>query len=142
MLKKDICGRAGILLGSIALLLVIIHFMAGPFAARPTLESLVAAKTLAIKHAALDAFHGKEVVQAAKSAAWDIDRILSASIAVMAAGAVILGMIGWARKEERRIAVAAAMLGLATVAFQPAIALFGAIILAALIVGILQSLLG
>ncbi|MBC3945354.1 hypothetical protein H8S21_08440 [Erwinia persicina] len=142
MFKKDVCGWAGILLGSIALLLVITHFMAGPFAPRPSLESIVATKTLAIKHAALDALHGKPLVEKAKSVGWNIDRILSIISAMMGAGAVILGIIGWARKEEHRVAAAAGLLGLKTIAFQPAMAIVAAIILAVLIAGVLQGLLG
>lgn len=142
MFKKDICGWAGILLGGIALLLVITHFMAGPFAPRPSLESLVATKTLSIKHAALDALKGKPVVEEVKRAAWDIDRILLTVTGIMATGAVIFGLIGWARKEERRIAAVAAILGLATIAFQPAMAILAVIILVVLIVGIVQNLLG
>jgi hypothetical protein len=142
MFKKDVCGWAGILLGSIALLLVITHFMAGPFTPRPSLESIVATKTVAIKHAALDALHGKPLVEKAKSVGWNIDRILSVISAMMGTGAVILGIIGWARKEEHRVAAAAGLLGLATIAFQPAMAIVAAIILAVLIAGILQGLLG
>lgn len=142
MFKKDICGWFGILVGGIALLLVTTHFMAGPFAPRPSLENRLVTKTLAVKHAALDALQGKPPVEAVKHVVWDIDRILSAVTGIMAAVAVMLGLIGWARKEERRIAAVAAILGLATIAFQPALVFVAAIILAALIIGILQSLMG
>lgn len=134
MFKKNGCSWIGVLLGGIALLLVITHFMAGPFAPRPSLESVVATK-------ALNVLKGKALAEEVKSAAWDIDRLISAATGLLAAGAVILGMAGWARKEEKRV-VSAVTVGLMTIAFQPALAIVGVVILVALIAGILQSLLG
>lgn len=135
MFKKNGCSWIGVLLGGIALLLVITHFMAGPFAPRPSLESVVATK-------ALNVLKGKALAEEVKSAAWDIDRLISAATGLLAAGAVILGMAGWARKEEKRVVSAAVTVGLMTIAFQPALAIVGVVILVALIAGILQSLLG
>lgn len=59
----------------------------------------------------------------------------------MACGAVILGIIGWARKEEHRVAAAAGILGMATIAFQPAMTVFALIILFALITIYLQDII-
>ncbi|ROR13165.1 hypothetical protein [Erwinia sp. JUb26] len=59
----------------------------------------------------------------------------------MACGAVILGIIGWAHKEEHRVAAAAGILGMATIAFQPAMTVFALIILFALITIYLQDII-
>lgn len=60
----------------------------------------------------------------------------------MAAVAMIISIISWAPKEKRSRVTGGTELGLATIVFQPTMAIFAAIILAALIVGVLQGLAG
>lgn len=65
MFKKDLFGWIGIAVGSIALLLAMVHFYAGPFSPQLTLESLVASKAVAIKHSLLATLTGHRVFESA-----------------------------------------------------------------------------
>lgn len=143
MFKKDGCSWTGITIGSIALLLALTHFMAGPFSPQPSLESLVAAKSVAIKHATIAALQGKEVISTPLPRTWNIDRLLATVIAVFAAGSIIFGTLGGlVRKEDPRTAMAAALLGASTIALQFAIAVLGVVVLVMLIVGVISALSG
>jgi len=53
--NKSVFGTVGIIVGSVALLLSLIHFWAGPFSPKPTIESVVAEKAASIRKAAIDA---------------------------------------------------------------------------------------
>ncbi|KAB8309957.1 hypothetical protein EH228_12340 [Erwinia endophytica] len=143
MIKKDWCSWTGIVLGAIALILALTHFMTGPFTPHPSLESLVAEKTVAIKHAAISALQGKEIITTPLPRAWDIDRIISAVVAVFAASSILLGALGGLlRKENKHAAITAVLLGIGTVALQFAIMAFGVVLLIVLITGVVSALTG
>lgn len=143
MTKKDWCSWTGIATGAIALMLALTHFMAGPFSPQPSLESLVAAKAVAIKYATIAALQGKEVISSSRPDARDGDRIVSAVIAVFAAGSIIFGALGGlVRNENPRAAMAAALLGFSTIALQFAIMALCVILLIVLVAGVINALCG
>lgn len=143
-MKKNWCCWTGTGMGSIALMLALIHFMAGPFSAQPPLEEIIATNAVAIKQATLAALRGKkEVMATPPDSLWDKDRMLSAAIAALAAGAVILGVLGgMVHKENRRVATAAVLLGIATVELQFAAMVLSVVLLLVLIAGVISLLSG
>lgn len=130
----------GIGIGSIALLLALVHFWAGPFSPQPTLEQTVAEKAVAIKKATIAALKGEKSPAPEQVKSRDLDEILSIVTAVLGGLAIILGVIGYAKKEPMRVAGGAAILGGSAIAFQFLALALGAIIIAILIVAVLGNL--
>ena len=93
----------GIGFGSIALVLAVAHFSLGPISPKPTLEQAVADKAVALKQATIAALKGTEA-PVARSRELDADRVLSTATAVLGALAMILGVVGYAKKEPLRVA--------------------------------------
>lgn len=142
MLKKDLFGWIGIAAGGTALLLLVVHFYAGPFSPPPTLESLIAGKALAIKESLVASLLGNKVPDTVTRPHYSLDRIVQIIIAVLAASAVILGIIGEVCKGNRQAASAAIMLGAGTLYFQFAFLALGVIAVILLIVIVLSFLSG
>jgi len=129
--------------GSLALLLAIVHFWAGPFSTKPTvtLEQTVAEKAVALKKAAMAALRGEKAQPTTPPPSTvDIDKITDVSTAVMAGLAIILGVFAFATREPMRASVGSAALGIGALVFQFAVVALGAIILVILIVGVLSAL--
>ncbi|OKP26245.1 hypothetical protein [Serratia fonticola] len=142
MLKQNIFGWSGIALGGLALLLAMVHFYAGPFAPQQTLESLVAGKAVAIKESLLASLAGHQIPEKVSRPHYDVDRILKIVTAVLAVGAVVLGAIARACKENPRAVSAAVMLGIGTLAFQIAMFAFGVVMAIFLIFLVLSLIFG
>jgi len=133
-------GFIGIAVGAAALLLVLVHFWAGPFSPQPTLESTVAEKAVAIRDATVAALKGEEVNEYASPSEMNLDKALDISGSVLGGIAVILGVLGFAKKESARVAGGAAVLGAGAIAFQFAALAVGAIIIAILIAAVISQL--
>lgn len=142
MLKQNIFGWSGIALGGLALLLAMVHFYAGPFAPQQTLESLVAGKAVAIKESLLASLAGHQIPEKVSRPHYDVDRILKIVTAVLAVGAVVLGAIARACKENPRAVSAAVMLGIGTLAFQIAMFAFGVVMAIFLVLLVLSLIFG
>lgn len=130
----------GIAFGAVALLLVLVHFWAGPFSPQPTLESTVAEKAVAIRDATVAALKGEEVRDYAPPSEMNLDKALAVSGSVLGGIAVILGVLGFAKKESARVAGGAAVLGAGAIAFQFAAVAVGAIVVAILIAAVISQL--
>ena len=130
----------GILFGSIALLLSLVHFWAGPFTPQPTIETVVAEKAVSIRNATLSALKGEKPVQQYQTSKWDTDRVADVITAVLGGLAFIFGVIGFAKQEPKRVVGGAAALGMSAVAFQfiamYAMALLVVILIAAVLSGL------
>ncbi|ATM77142.1 hypothetical protein CRN79_15425 [Serratia fonticola] len=142
MLRQNIFGWSGIALGGLALLLAMVHFYAGPFAPQQTLESLVAGKAVAIKESLLASLAGHQIPEKVSQPQYDVDRILKIVTAVLAVGAVVLGAIAGACKENPRAVSAAVMLGIGTLAFQIAMFAFGVVMAIFLVLLVLSLIFG
>ncbi len=139
--EKAVLGFFGIGVGSVALMLALVHFWAGPFSPQPTLEQTVAEKAVAIRDATVAALKGETPPPPEPATAdYDLDRIASIATAGLGGLAVILAVIGIALKEPVRVAGGAAVLGAAALAFQFAALALGAIVLVLLIAAVLESL--
>ena len=137
--SKSTLSFIGIGLGSVALLLALVHFWAGPFSPQPTLEQTVAEKAVSIKQATLAALKG-EKAPPPQSRTIDTDQLISIGTAILGGIAIILGVIGFAKKEPIRVAGGAAVLGGSAIAFQFAVIALGAIVLAILVAAVLSQI--
>lgn len=133
-------GFIGITIGSIALLLALVHFWAGPFSPQPTLETTVAEKAASIKNATIKALKGEEYREIYKSN-WDADRITNVSTAVLGGLAFILSILAFAKQEPTRVAAGGAALGVSAIAFQ-FIAMYAMALLVVLLIAAVISGLG
>ena len=138
--EKSTISFIGISVGAIALMVALVHFWAGPFSPQPTLEQTIAEKAVAIKEATLSALKGEEPSVPIQTKSYDLDEILGIVTAVLGGFAIILGVIGYAKKEPARVAGGAAVLGGGAIAFQFMALALGAIIIAILIAAVLGNL--
>ncbi len=141
--KQPFVGFSAILLGAAALLLAITHFWAGPFSPQPELETTVAEKAVAIRDATIAALKGEERPSPRSIDAGsrrDLDRIASIATGVMAGLAIVLAVVSLALHEPLRVAAGGVILGGAALAFQFAVLAIAAIVVAALIAGVLGEL--
>lgn len=97
-------------------------------------------KSAVIRDATVAALKGKEVEQPAYRSKMDLDKALDITGAVLGGIAIILGVLGFAKKEPVRIAGGAAVLGAGAIAFQFAALAVGAIIVAILIAVVVSQL--
>ncbi len=130
----------GISIGSIALLLALFHFYAGPFSPQPTLENTVAEKAVAIRDATISALKGEKREKKTIMTEITLDKITDIATAMLGGIAIILGIIGFAKKEPIRVAGGAAALGGGAIAFQFLTIAVGAIICAILIAAVLNQI--
>jgi hypothetical protein len=138
--RKSTIGFFGIGIGAIALLMAIVHFWAGPVTPQPSLEKTVAERAVAIKNATIAALRGEKVEEQAATHRIDLDQGLRLATGVMGGLAVILGVVGFAKRESLRVAGGAVFLGGAAIAFQFVIIALGVVLLAILIVAVLSQI--
>lgn len=130
----------GIGIGAMALLLALFHFYAGPFSPQPTLEDTVAEKAVAIRDATIAVLKGEEREKKTVRSEMNLDKALQVGTALLGGIAIILSVIGFAKKESIRVAGGAAALGSAAIAFQFLTIALGAIIFAILIAAVLNQI--
>ena len=133
-------SMVGIALGGAALLLAVVHFWAGPFAPKASIERTVAETAVAIRDATVAAMRGEEIEDATSESEFDLDKGLEILAAVLGGSAIILGVFGFAKGEPARAAGGAASLGAGAIAFKFAVVALGAIVLAILVAGVLSQL--
>ncbi len=119
-IKRNLFSFIGLLLGALALLLAITHFLAGPFSPPPSLETLVAGKITAVRESALAALKGVPLPEKQRVRSWDIDTILTISTSFTAIIAIVFGVVATFYKENRLGIQAALLFGAGTLAFQVA----------------------
>ncbi|NIT55752.1 MAG: hypothetical protein GWN00_05790 [Aliifodinibius sp.] len=133
-------GFVGIAVGSMALLLALVHFWAGPFSPQPTLETTVAEKAASIKSATIKALKGEEYKKTYK-ASWNADKVTNVATAIFGGIAFILSILAFAKKEPTRVAAGGAVLGVSAIAFQ-FIAMYAMALLVVLLIAAVLSSLG
>jgi hypothetical protein len=135
------CGIIGVVVGSIALLLALVHFWAGPFSPQQTIESSIGEKAASIRRATIDALKGKEPVKETYIAKWDADKVTQVITAVLGGLALILAVVAFIRHEPKRIVGGAAALGVSAIAFQ-FIAMYAMALLVVLLISAALSSMG
>ncbi|KAG1651230.1 Inner membrane protein YidI [Nymphon striatum] len=132
-LSKSKLGLFGILFGSIALMMALVSFWAGPFSPQPTLETTVVEKATSLRQKAIDVLKGKEVEKTYIQPSWDIDKTIDTAIPVISVFAILLGLFSFIKKESNRVAGGAAALGVSAIAFQ-FVAMYAMALLAVLLI--------
>ncbi len=130
----------GMGMGSIALLLALLHFWAGPFSPQPSLEQVVADKAVALKNKTIAALKGQDTEALQQGRKFDRDRVADIVSASLGGLAIILAVFGIARREPMRVAGGAAVLGGGAIAFQFLALALGAIVLAILVAAVLSQI--
>ena len=138
--KRSTTGFVGIAVGSIALMMAIVHFWMGPFSPQASVERTVAERAVAIKHATIAALKGESIKEKAPPKNIDLDQGVRIATSVLGGLAVILGVVSFAKREPVRVGGGAAFLGGAAIAFQFAVIALGAIVLAVLIGAVISQI--
>lgn len=128
-------SHAALALGALALVLVVVHFFAGPFAPVQSTGTSVGELAAEIRDAGARALRGEAQPVAARP--WDADRILALVAAALGGLAVALGVVGFVQHEPRRAVIGGIALGSAAIVFQffawLALAILGVMIVMAVI---------
>lgn len=138
--EKPKIGAIGIAIGSVAFLLALFHFYAGPFSPQPILEQTIAEKAVAIRDVTVAALKGKEIKKETQTSKWDADKALDVVTAFLGGLAIIAGIIAYTRKEPLRFAGGAAVLGSGAIAFQFLVIALGVIVVAIILAAVLSQL--
>ena len=127
---------AGLLAGSLATLIAIVHFWAGPIVEPPPLEEVISDKIVATRDATVAKLLGRPAPVRPEPDRWGPDRLVQAGGATLGGLAIVLAAVGFSRRESRRQSLAALGLGVTGVLFP----LLGAVIVIVAVVAILGSL--
>lgn len=101
ILSQNKFSSLGMLLGTIALILGILHFSLGPFSPKPTLQTVVAGQVSAVKKGLIAGITGKQTTAETDKKTVDIDKVIRNTGIVTAVIALGLAFIGGMRKENR-----------------------------------------
>lgn len=117
MFKANPFSAAGLLAGAIALLAGIIHFSAGPFSSEKTLETRIAEKVVAVKKGVISGVRGHAIITPSSSPAINPDKVIDIAGMTIAVVAVICGLVGGMRRENRWSVSGALCFGAGTLLF-------------------------
>jgi len=133
---QPVAGFIGFGMGAAALMIVLVHFWAGPFSPQQRVSVTVGEIAADIRQAAVRKLKGLPQPKPA-AAPWDSDRILKLIAALFAGAAVVTGVVSLVRRETWRPAAGGIALGLGAIAFQvftwAILVVAGALILVAII---------
>ena len=118
---------------------VIFHFVSGPFA--PQAETSVTFGELAsgmVKSAARDLAGMDQPTP--DPVPWDVDRVLKAIATVAGGLAMMLGILGFARHESKRLSLAAITLGVGEITAQFFVAAFAMVLCALVLIAFFQMI--
>lgn len=127
---------AGLLAGSLATLIAIVHFWAGPIVEPPPLEDVISDKIVATRDATVAKLLGRRAPVRPAPDRWGPDRLVQVGGATLGGLAIVLAAVGFSRRESRRQSLAALGLGVTGVLFP----LLGAVMVLVAVVAILGSL--
>ena len=116
--KKSKIGIIGVGIGSVALLLALFHFYAGPLSPQPKLEHTITETALALRDATIAALKGNEIKKEFWPSKWDVDKLVDVITVLFGGLAIISGIFAFIRKESLRVTIGAAVLGGGAIAFQ------------------------
>ena len=116
--KPFAISMTGFLLGALALLVVIVQFVAGPFAPQENVGSSLGEFAGQMARDAVSRFVNGNDGATTVARPWDIDRITLTLAMVAAVLGVVLGVIGLIRHEAPRAVGAAFAIGALAIVFQ------------------------
>jgi len=130
----------GVVVGVVAFGLALAHFWAGPFSPKPPLEEVVAEKAVKIRDAVVAKLKGDENTAPAQAQSFDTDRVVTISTIVASFLAIVLAVVSYIRREDKRVSGSAVALGGVALAVQYLAVAIGAIVLAILVAAVLSKL--
>ncbi len=134
--KGSTSGMIGFVIGSIALLIIVVTYSAGPFAPQQTVGVSLGEIAAEAGKSTFRSWLGLQQPEP-QAIAWDIDRVLKAAVMVLGVLAILLGAVAIIRRERRTVALWAIGLGSGAVAMQFVVTsimlIMGAMIICALI---------
>lgn len=137
--RRPVLGWCGFAAGAGALILALVAFSAGPFAPQPTAGAVLGEFAVDLVQSATRSVAGGER-PAPAAPTRTVDDYLGIAIAILAGGAVVLGLAGLVRREPRDTAVSGVALGAIVVGFQLFTYTVGLIVGAIVIVGTIYAL--
>ena len=138
--SRSTFGLVGLVVGVVAFGLALAHFWAGPFSPKPPREEVVAEKAVKIRDAVVAKLKGEEKAAPARAQAFDTDRVVTISTIVASFLAIVLAVVSYIRREDKRISGSAVALGGVALAVQYLAVAIGAIVLAILVAAVLSKL--
>ena len=135
MNKSSRASAAGLVCGTIALIMAAVHLAAGPFREPPPMEEVIAEKAQSLYDRALELFSDEPAVAPAprpQPTEPAPDQILNGATAGLGAVGIALGVIGFARRESLRACAGAVVLGVAALPWEIGLAVVVAIVLVSL----------
>lgn len=133
-------GFVGVVVGVVAFGLALAHFWVGPFSPKPPLEEVVAEKAVKIRDAVVAKLKGEEKATPAQAQSFDTDRVVTISTIVASFLAIVLAVVSYIRREDKRVSGSAVALGGVALAVQYLAVAIGAIVLAILVAAVLSKL--
>ena len=137
---KSSFGLVGVVAGVIALGLALVHFWAGPFSPKPSIEEVVAEKAVKIRDSVVARLKGLQKPASVQPQGFDTDHVITTSTIVAGFLAVVLAVVSYIRREDNRVSMSAVALGGGAIALQYLAVALGAIVLAILIAAVLSKL--
>jgi hypothetical protein len=116
--KGAMFGIPALILGVLALALALIHFYAGPFGPPPSAGKVIAEKEIKMGGAVIGKVKIGETDASRQQPKLNTDRIVALSTAAAGFLAVVLAVVAYIRREDKRISGSAVALGAAALAFQ------------------------
>ena len=135
--SRDTLGIIGTIVGLVALGIAVFHFFLGPIEPPRSFRTVVAEVASDVKDALAAKLEGREYAQEPELGP---DRMVDALVIVIGFIALALGVVGLTTRERWRPNGTAIALGSAAIAFQLAIALVAAVVVAIILVHILDYL--
>lgn len=133
-------GLVGVVVGVVAFGLALAHFWAGPFSPKPLLEEVVAEKAGKIRDAVVAKLNGEEKSAPAQAQSFDIDRAVTITTIVASFLAIVLAVVSYIRREDKRVTGSAMALGGMALAVQYLAVAISVIVLAILVAAVLSKL--
>jgi hypothetical protein len=129
-----------VVIGVVAFGLALVHFWAGPFSPQPPIEEVVADKAVKIRDAVVAKLKGEEKASLAHTQSFDTDRVVTIATVVASFLAIVLAVVSYLRREDKRFSGSAVTLGGVALAVQYIAVAIGAIVLAILVAAVLSNL--
>ena len=107
----------------------------------PPLEDMIADKVVAIRDATVNRLT-RQVEEPRSDDSWNHEQLVIAATSLLGGLAIVLGVLGFVRKEPKRPCIGAAVLGVGAVAFPFVIGAIGAVIVLMALGAIVSVFLG
>lgn len=133
-------GIIGTILGLFALGMAIFHFWYGPIDKQPALEDAVAEQALKIKDRVIAKLKGDKSTIYAPKRKYSKDDIFDFFTLLFGFSAIMLAVVSFIKREDKRACGSAVLLGVGAITFQFLTVALGIIIFVVLVAAVLGSL--